>query len=484
MADWKRAVARLYQGRRDEGGVYRGTAFMISNRHLLTCFHVVRDLTKDDIRLYDVAAWDAGVRKVREIISDENIDIALLELVEPTQDADLVSVCRELDDTAAYKNLECTGFSSVSGDRNYFSVQVGSYDGEYNLYDFPVPVGKGMSGSPLVYQNQLMGVSRLQDERKTYLIPLRDFQDLLNEHVFPEGDNIETTPEPEVNLDGTKIPTTEFDQTIQERINELFKADDFQEVRKKICELAGQKDSSNIGELLCSSNIAIESAVGWLNQAAAEVVQAMPKGVEEEQRREAFKDTAAKILGWLVLRTVDPAWVEQHGSELLKEQGACLTVRLDYTSCAEVIVARTFQRESRFQGTYKTVQGRDAVGCVSTEGGIEPAPNAEALFKNVYHQVWRKEITGAVTNKHKKELLRLMRNRFRSGLRYYLTVSLDELEASLTEDDLRQFHNQYPYLKLILLRMNSGESALLVEDDGDLYDLITTFFFRVIEEQA
>ncbi|MCI5162462.1 MAG: hypothetical protein D3917_10705 [Candidatus Electrothrix sp. AX5] len=62
--------------------------------------------------------------------------------------------------------------------------------------------------------------------------------------------------------DGTKIPTSEFDKTIQLHINELFQANDLQKVRKSIIELTGQESSGSIGELLCSPNIEIESALG------------------------------------------------------------------------------------------------------------------------------------------------------------------------------------------------------------------------------
>ncbi|MCI5145471.1 MAG: serine protease [Candidatus Electrothrix sp. AR3] len=485
MANWKGAVARLYKGIRGEAGSeYCGTAFMVSDRYMLTCFHVIRNLDEDDIRLYDVAAWRGGLRRVRSIHSNENVDVAVLELREPKEHADFVPVCRDQNITPADKYVECGGFSSEQGDLDCFFVKVSSFRGEYNLYVFPVPVGKGVSGAPVLYQNELVGISRLQDDRKTYLIPLRDFQDLLNEHVFPEGDKIETVLEPEGDLDGTKIPLCDFDSTIRNHIDELFVGEDLQKVAEEIFKLAGQDPPlMSIGEMLCSPNIEIESVVGWLNQAAAEVVQAMPRDVEGEQRRKAFKDTAEKILGWLVLRTVDPGWVEQHGSELLKKRGASLTVCLDYTSCVEVIVARTLKRECRFQSKHSEVQGLHAVGCLTTESGIEPAANTDALFKNVYHQVWRKKIIGSVTERHKKDLSRRLKNSFISGDYYYLTVPLDDLGASLTEKEFKNFHDQYPYLKLILLRLDDGESVLLI-DDGDLYDLISIFFLRVIEEQA
>ncbi|MCI5167159.1 MAG: serine protease [Candidatus Electrothrix sp. GM3_4] len=223
MADWKGAVARLYKGKRGEtGSEYCGTAFMVSNRHLLTCFHVVRDLQEEDIFLYDVAAWRGGLRRIRSIHPNEHVDVAVLELREPTEHPGLVPVCRDQNITLVDKNVDCAGFSSEQGDLDCFPVTVSSFRGEYNLYVFPVPVGKGVSGAPVLHQNELVGISRLQDDKKTYLIPLRDFQDLLNEHVFPEGDKIKTTLEPEADLDGTKIPFCDFDSIIQQQINDLF----------------------------------------------------------------------------------------------------------------------------------------------------------------------------------------------------------------------------------------------------------------------
>jgi len=442
---------------------------------------VVRDLQEEDIFLYDVAAWRGGLRRIRSIHSNEHVDAAVLELREPTEHADLVLICRD-HITLVDKNVDCGGFSSEQGDLDCFPVTVSSFRGEYNLYVFPVPVGKGVSGAPVLYQNELVGISRLQDDKKTYLIPLRDFQNLLNEHVFPEGDKIATVLEPEADLDGTKIPFCDFDSTIREHIDELFVGEDFQKVAEEIFKLAGQDPLITIGELLCSPNVVIESAIGWLTQAAAEVVQAMPREIGEEQRRKAFKDNAKRLLGWLILRTVDPVWVEQHGSKLLQEKGARLSVRMDYASGVAVVFARTFEQECRFKGNSQAVQGRDAVGCLNTESGIEPAANKDALVRIIYKQVLRNEIKGPVTDRHKKDLLRRLKNHFRSGLRYHLTLPLDDLGAGLTERNLNEFHGQFPYLKLILFRMDGEESALLV-DDGDLDDLILTFFLRIIEEQ-
>ena len=174
--------------------------------------------------------------------------------------------------------------------------------------------------------------------------------------------------------------------------------------------------------------------------------------------------------------------MEQHGSKLLQEKGARLSVRMDYASGVAVLFARTFENECRFKGNSQAIQGRDAVGCLNTESGIEPAANKDALVRIIYKQVLRNEIQGPVTDRHKKNLLRRLKNHFRSGLRYHLTLPLDGLESGLIEKDINEFHKQFPYLKLILFCMDEGESALLV-DDGDLDDLILTFFLRVIEEQ-
>ncbi|MCI5138934.1 MAG: hypothetical protein D3922_11095 [Candidatus Electrothrix sp. AR1] len=451
---------------------------------------MVDGIQEGELFIHDAFACQGGALPAKVIATSHKVDVVLLELLEAVGESLVIPLSMQ---QVAIKDkiVESAGYASENGAWDSFEVKVGHYDGTHNLYAVSVLSGKGMSGAPVLYRGLLVGIFRLQDNihdkdaktTKTYLTPLNAFCELLNEHVVSDGKKIDAVSEPDIDLDGTRIPSTEFDETIRERINELFKADDFQTVQKKISELAGQKVSGTIGEMLCSPNIEIESAVGWLNQAAAEVVQAIPRDVEGEQRRKAFKDTAEKILGWLVLRTVDPVWVEQHGSELLKNRGARLTVRLDYTSCVEVIVARTFQRESRFQGKYRTVQGRGAVSCLTTESGIEPAPNTDALFKAIYKQVLRAEITGVVTDKDERELLRMMKSHLRSGLRYYLTVPVDELGAGLTEGDLKEFHDQYPYLKMIFLRMDSGESALLI-DDGELYSLINTFFLRIMEEQA
>ncbi len=280
--------------------------------------------------------------------------------------------------------------------------------------------------------------------------------------------------------DGTKIPITEFDKTIQFHINELFQANDFQKVRNRIIELAEQEQTASIGELLCSPDIEIESALGWLNQAAAEIVQAMPKDVAGEQRRDTFKGTAKEILGWLVLRTVKSTWEER--PELLEEQMARLQMRKYSDSGIEIIIARNFKDRGRFEGNSEGVQGVTALNSLVTEGGIEPKENQDALFRQIYKQICRDDTAGAIEDAERKRLSVRLKSHALSGLRYYLTVPLDHLADSLKEDVFYAFQEQFPYLKLILLRLD-GESALLVDDD-ELHELILTFFFRVIEEQA
>lgn len=189
MADWKRAVARVYKGSRDEDGEYCGTAFMISDRWLLTCWHVLRNVQEKDLRLYDVAAWRGGLRRVRRIIANEQVDVALLELSESTDKPNLIPYEEQI--SATDKQVDCAGFSSRDGDLDCFSVKIGSYRGENNLYVFPVQVGKGVSGAPVLYHGKLVGIARLQDNNKTYLIPLSDFWDLLKNYVYPFGSPIQ-----------------------------------------------------------------------------------------------------------------------------------------------------------------------------------------------------------------------------------------------------------------------------------------------------
>ncbi|MCI5179518.1 MAG: serine protease [Candidatus Electrothrix sp. AW3_4] len=227
MADWKRAVARVYRGKRGEtGSEYRGTAFMISDRWLLTCWHVVRGLETEEIHLYGAASWNAGVRRLNTVIHDERKDVALLELCVPTEQPDLVPVNREQTAAIDYKELKCGGFSSEHRDIDCFSVTASGFDGEHNLYLFPGPVGKGMSGGPVLYQGELAGISRLQDDKRTYLIPLSDFLDLLNQHVDPIA-----PPNPQPKRDNFSNITSEkkllkkikrFEKKKIEKLEEIF----------------------------------------------------------------------------------------------------------------------------------------------------------------------------------------------------------------------------------------------------------------------
>jgi nucleoside phosphorylase len=286
---------------------------------------------------------------------------------------------------------------------------------------------------------------------------------------------------------GSIISGTEFDDIIKENIKAIFAEQDYAAVAERVFILAQQngskgKTTGSIADLLCNPEIKIESTIGWLTQAAAETVQAMPR--EMLDRREAFKNNGKKILGWLVLRTVDPKWLEKQGELLRKKEGVALSVSTSKSSCVEIIIARGLERAAYFEGDGSSVWGREAMGVLRTEGGIEPLGNYEALFKLIWKQRKFPSFEGSVTPAHEEELLNRLSARYDSGRREYLTVSCNKLDSPLLYAEIINFHKKIHFIKLILLCVDGAEPALLV-NDGALHERIIEFFLRVInEEQA
>ena len=242
MADWKRAVARVYSC--ISGGERRqfcGTAFMVSDRHLLTCWHVIRNVQEEALYIRDAISCGGGELPVRLIASKQDVDVALLELKEVIEeDAERISLPLEEDcPVVKDKTVELAGYASEDRPRDYFKEITGQYEGRYSLYAITVAVGKGMSGAPVLYQGKLVGISRLQSDKRTYLIPLSDFQDLLNQHVFSKKGQVRDP------LDPTNTPekkdfsnfTPEFIGREEEK--ELFK--DFLKKDKQLLIFRGER---------------------------------------------------------------------------------------------------------------------------------------------------------------------------------------------------------------------------------------------------
>ncbi len=483
MADWKQAVARLYNGIRGEGGVYCGTVFMISDRWLLTCWHVVRGLQTEKIYLYDANACQGGGLRVKNIVANETLDVALLELRTSVQ-KDPKCIALPVDNKHAVvkdRIVESAGYASEDSPWNYFSCIIGEYSSQYNLYVTSIPFGKGMSGAPVLYQGELVGISRLQDDKKTYLIPLDDFQDLLKKYVLTNEQILPGNTGPV----GTRISTSQFDKVLRKKINNLFEKEGLQAVKERIFERADRKpEEVSIGDLLCSADVRIEQAIGWLTRAAAKAVQDIPCEEGLAEQREALKENARKILGWLVLRAVDSSWVETNGHRLSQKQNAQVSVRFAQPTGVEVVVARVLKQRGNFQGDSRKLRGRLAVTSLSTEGGIEAPDNEKALFELIWKKVVRIPPLeeGFKLEKHLKTLQDCLESRYWTDTFDYLTLPVDGPKARLSLQEIQKFHQKIPFIKLVLLQGESGQSALLL-DDGKLHWQIARFFEQVIEER-
>lgn len=482
MDEWKQAIARVYSGC-GKDGQFCGTAFMVSDRHLLTCWHVVRDAPKDTLYVRNATSCQGGDLPVRLVASkqDVDIDVALLELKQVLEEeAEQIPLPESHYPVVKDKAVELAGYASEERPHDYFKEIVGQYEPKYNMYAVSVEVGKGMSGGPMLYQGKLAGISRLQGNGKTYLIPFSDFQDLLNKYVPQQ--QIQTG---EAHPIGTIISTSQFDNVLREKVNKLFEKEGFQAVKERVIKRAGRKSEDiSIGDLLCSADVRIEQAIGWLTIAAAKAVEDISGEEGFAKQREALKENARKILGWLVLRAVDSAWVEENGHRLLQERNAQVSVRFAQPTGIEVVVARVLEQRGDFQGGSRNLLGRRAVTSLSTEGGIEAPDNERALFALIWKKVVRTPPLeeGFKLEKHLKTLQNCLEARYWTDTFDYLTLPIDGPDARLSLQEIQEFHQNIPFIKLVLLQCESGHSALLV-DEGKLHWQILTFFQKVIEER-
>ncbi|WPD21223.1 MAG: hypothetical protein SD837_13560 [Candidatus Electrothrix scaldis] len=272
---------------------------------------------------------------------------------------------------------------------------------------------------------------------------------------------------------------------LQDLGNKLFEKEGFQDVKEKILKRAGRRSEDvSIGDLLCSADVRIEQAIGWLTIAAAKVVQDIPCEDGLAKQREELKENARKILGWLVLRAVDSTWVEENGHRLLQERNAQISVRFAQPTGVEIIVARVLEQRGNFQGDSRKLLGRLAVTSLSTEGGIEVPDNEKALFALIWKKVVRIPPLeeGFKLEKHLKTLQDYLESRYWTDTFDYLTLPVDGPGARLSLQEIQTFHQKVPFIKLVLLQSEEGQSALLV-DDGKLHWQIARFFEQVIEER-
>lgn len=166
MDNLKSAVALLICGKE------QGTAFLISNTLALTMTHCVEDAIEngEDIKLAfkNISGQDEINIKASIVSYEEDYPVAVLRLDNEIQIEPLGIFCCE-DHISQEEKLIAYGYPHVKGDEGYpINIFINDYlsenvvdDGDVTLVIDPkirIENFAGMSGSPVVYRNNVIGI--------------------------------------------------------------------------------------------------------------------------------------------------------------------------------------------------------------------------------------------------------------------------------------------------------------------------------------
>jgi nucleoside phosphorylase len=257
-------------------------------------------------------------------------------------------------------------------------------------------------------------------------------------------------------------PPGEFERLIEDKLRDLFSGTAMAPLTIPIANEARESGTvdpdADPARLLCTPDVSVEDAVTWLTIVVRDRIEQGSENIN------ALKDQARQALGWLILRAVDPDWLRDHAPGLHETGGVQLDVNLKHHACLEVVLSRTEEHnaEFRFDSLQQRVLGRRGAGW-GAETGIAPETKSQELIKVIWEMVIRRPFPGVLSEDQGKTLKARLKVSARNKLPYYLTLPLDDPGAPLTETDLAALQRNFPYLRLIFIRIG-GRSALLVDE--------------------
>lgn len=178
MTEHRRAIVRVWSGRRSSR--FLGSGFLISGRYVVTCHHVIKDVSGEDL-FVNGPGFMGGQRRVRGIKSHPILDIAALEIDQPTSDSPPTLSIGQIGSKPAIKSeILVLGFADAEGDLVETNVRVISVDGPTSSVVAQSRMAPGMSGSATFFNEKLWGVlySRGTDRDACYIIPLESAPEL------------------------------------------------------------------------------------------------------------------------------------------------------------------------------------------------------------------------------------------------------------------------------------------------------------------
>ncbi|WP_186423786.1 Hachiman antiphage defense system protein HamA [Lacrimispora celerecrescens] len=162
----KKAVAKL------TCGVQEGTAFLVTKDTALTATHCILESIQEEkeilLYFYNLGTEEPYIVKANYVEDKEGFPIAVLKLQE-TVDVATVGVSCYLDHIERGSELLSYGYPKVYSSEGYpINLSVNQYMNSNNSYDYDIAVlidvksrvkdYSGMSGSPVYFRNQIIGV--------------------------------------------------------------------------------------------------------------------------------------------------------------------------------------------------------------------------------------------------------------------------------------------------------------------------------------
>lgn len=172
-------IVRLWDDHPRNGGKFIGTGFFIDSNKIMTARHILDDNQNDSTYISDMP--DKSITKIdyTTIISlDRDIDILTL-----TESYDVNIYEIDFNSDIKRKDLiTIVGF--IDGEQSIHNIQsqITGKSNLHRLYALRGFVGSGMSGSPVIRNNKIIGVIQATDRNKntSYLIPMKTIHNQLS----------------------------------------------------------------------------------------------------------------------------------------------------------------------------------------------------------------------------------------------------------------------------------------------------------------
>ncbi len=273
----------------------------------------------------------------------------------------------------------------------------------------------------------------------------------------------------------TRLPTTPYDTTLQHAVGSELDSPELHLLGPRLLELAAQlgaKGATSAAHLLCGgTSLEWGLLIGLYTQAVDELYQGLSH--TDAQTRDAFRGAVTRILGWLLLRTVNPAWLERYQAQFEARERVWIDLRVTQGACVEVLLARGDSHPASLALHGDQIRGGNFIADWA-EGGIVAACSENELLRVVWMEVMRSPPPSLVDETQQEKLKKKLRARAASNRAPYVAVQLAAQQGCFSEAELRDFAERFSQLKMVAL-FSEGEAVELLLDAETLYYQIENF---------